>query len=210
MATKNNETVSIPAINIQYATITVVGDSPLIVHKWSEKAKKEILDKQMKKAKTKGHDAKDPVRDFIDSLYWLEGEPVEKTEEGFAKAIQNGARFGFPSVAFKASAVAAGYRSGVTKNLVSMYGAFHIDGEFVEINGVPDMREDMCKVGMGVADIRYRGEFKEWSATFQVKYNASAISLEQLVNLFNLGGFACGLGEWRIEKGGAYGAYHVA
>ena len=209
MATKNNETVSIPAINIQYATITVVGDSPLIVHKWSEKAKKEILDKQMKKAKTKGHDAKDPVRDFIDSLYWLEGEPVEKTEEGFAKAIQNGARFGFPSVAFKASAVAAGYRSGVTKNLVSMYGAFHIDGEFVEINGVPDMREDMCKVGMGVADIRYRGEFKEWSATFQVKYNASAISLEQLVNLFNLGGFACGLGEWRIEKGGSYGAYHV-
>lgn len=209
MATKNNETVSIPAINIQYATITVVGDSPLIVHKWSEKAKKEILDKQMKRAKTKGHDAKDPVLDFIDSLYWLDGEPEEKTEEGFAKAIQNGARFGFPSVAFKASAVAAGYRSGVTKNLVSMYGAFHIDGEFVEINGVPDMREDMCKVGMGVADIRYRGEFKEWSATFQVKYNASAISLEQLVNLFNLGGFACGLGEWRIEKGGSYGAYHV-
>ncbi len=210
MATKNNETVMIPAINIQYATIKVVGDSPLIVHKWSEKAKKEILDKQMKKAKTKGHDAKDPVRDFIDSLYWLDGEPEEKTEEGFAKAIQSGARFGFPSVAFKASAVAAGYRSGVTKNLVSMYGAFHIDGEFVEINGVPDMREDMCKVGMGVADIRYRGEFKDWSAIFQVKYNASAISLEQLVNLFNLGGFACGLGEWRIEKGGAYGAYHVA
>ena len=210
MATKNNETVMIPAINIQYATIKVVGDSPLIVHKWSEKAKKEILDKQMKKAKAKGHDAKDPVRDFIDSLYWLDGEPEEKTEEGFAKAIQSGARFGFPSVAFKASAVAAGYRSGVTKNLVSMYGAFHIDGEFVEINGVPDMREDMCKVGMGVADIRYRGEFKDWSATFQVKYNASAISLEQLVNLFNLGGFVCGLGEWRIEKGGTYGAYHVA
>ena len=86
MATKNNETVSIPAINIQYATITVVGDSPLIVHKWSEKAKKEILDKQMKRAKTKGHDAKDPVLDFIDSLYWLDGEPEEKTEEGFAKA----------------------------------------------------------------------------------------------------------------------------
>ena len=209
MATKNNENVSIPAINIQYATISIVGDSPLIVHKWSEKAKKEILDKQMKKAKTKGHDAKDPVRDFIDSLYWLDGEPEEKTEERFAKAIQNGARFGFPSVAFKASAVAAGYRSGVTKNLVSMYGAFHIDGEFVEIKGVPEMREDMVRVGMGVADIRYRGEFKEWSATFQVKYNASAISLEQLVNLFNLGGFACGLGEWRPEKGGAFGMYHV-
>jgi len=201
--------IVIPAINIQTATIKVVGDSPLIVHKWSEKAKKEILDKQMKKAKTKGHDAKDPVRDFIDSLYWLEGEPEEKTEEGFAKAIQNGARFGFPAVAFKAAAVAAGFRAGVTKNLVSMRGAFHINDEFVEIHGVPEMREDMVRVGMGVADIRYRGEFRDWYAVFSVKYNAAVISLEQLANLFNLGGFACGLGEWRAEKGGSYGAFHI-
>lgn len=211
MATKKTENVAvvIPAIDIQTATIKVVGDSPLIVHKWSEKAKKEILDKQMKKAKTKAHDAKDPVRDFIDSLYWLEGEPEEKTEAGFNAAIRNGARFGFPTVAFKASAVAAAYRAGVTKNMVSMNGAFHIDGEFVEIHGVPEMREDMVRVGMGVADIRYRGEFKEWYAVFVVKYNASVLSLEQLVNAFNMGGFACGLGEWRIEKGGSNGAYHV-
>lgn len=211
MAKKQSETtvVEIPAINIQTAVIRLVGDSPLIVHKWSEKAKKEILDKQMKKAKTKGHDAKDPVRDFIDSLYWLDGEPEEKTEAGFLQAIDGGARFGFPAVAFKASAVAAGYRAGVTKNMVSMNAAFHIDGEFVEIQGVPQMREDMVRVGMGVADIRYRGEFPEWSATFSVRYNASAISLEQLINLFNLGGFACGVGEWRAEKGGTFGMFHV-
>lgn len=211
MATKKNDTteVIIPAINIQTTTIKVVGDSPLIVHKWSEKAKKEILDKQMKKAKTKGHDAKDPVRDFIDSLYWLEGEPENKTEEGFVQAIENGARFGFPAVAFKAAAVAAGFRSGITPNKVSMNAAFHIDGEFVEIHGIPQMREDMVRVGMGTADIRYRGEFKEWYAVFSVKYNASAISLEQLANLFNLGGFACGLGEWRAEKGGAFGMFHI-
>lgn len=202
-------TVTIPAINIQYATIRVVGDSPLIVHKWSEKAKKEILDKQMKKAKTKGHDAKDPVRDFIESLYWIDGEPEDKTENGFARAIENGARFGFPSVAVKASAVSAGYRSGVTRDKVSMNAAFHIDGELVEIKGIPEMREDMVRIGMGTADIRYRGMFSEWSATIQVKYNASAISLEQLVNLINLGGFACGLGEWRPEKGGQFGMFHV-
>ena len=205
----NDVAVIIPPINIQQVQVSIRGDSPLIVHKWSEKAKKEILDKQMKKAKAKGHDAKDPVADFIDSLYWLEGEPLEKTEAGFLEAIQNGARFGFPSVAFKASAVAAGYRAGVTKDKVSMYGAFHIDGEFVEIKGVPEMREDMVRVGMGTADIRYRGEFKAWSATFTVRFHAGAISLEQLINLFNLGGFACGLGEWRPEKGGTFGMFHV-
>lgn len=201
--------VIIPAISIQTAMIKIVGDSPLIMHKWSEKAKKEMLDKQMKKAKTKGHDAKDPVVDFIDSMYWLEGEPEEKTENGFIQAVQNGARFGFPSVAFKAAAVAAGYRAGITKDKVSMNAAFHIDGEFVEIHGVPHMREDMVRVGMGTADIRHRGEFSEWYAICPVRYNAGAISIEQLVNLFSLGGFACGIGEWRPEKGGCYGMFHV-
>ena len=40
-------------------------------------------------------------------------------------------------------------------------------------------------------------------------HNAAVVSLEQLVNMFNMGGFACGIGEWRIEKGGTFGAYHV-
>lgn len=211
MATKttNEQVITIPALDIRIATVKIVGDSPLIMHKWSEKAKKEILDKQMKKAKSKGHDAKDPFADFISSMYWLDGEPENKTPEGFAAALEDGARFGFPSTAVKAAAVAAAYRAGITKNMVSMNGAFHILGEFVEIHGEPVMREDMVKVGMGVADIRYRGEFPEWWSSFTVRYNAAVLSLEQLINMINMGGFACGIGEWRAEKGGVYGSFHI-
>jgi hypothetical protein len=211
MATTKKETeiIAIPAIDIRNATITLKGDSPLIVHKWSEKAKKMMLDKQMKVATTKGHDAKDPFADFVDTIYFLSGKPERATPEVFEEALSNGARFGFPSVGVKASAVSAGFRAGVTKNLVSMNGAFHIDEEYVEIKGVPQIREDMVRVGMGTADIRYRAEFPEWSTTFIVKYNAGVISLAQLCNLFNLGGFAVGIGEWRPEKGGTYGRYHV-
>mgnify|MGYP001252469461 CR=1 FL=1 len=61
----------IPAIEISTFELTLVGDSPLIVHAWSEKAKKEILDKQMKVAKTKVRSIRNPAADFIDSLYWL-------------------------------------------------------------------------------------------------------------------------------------------
>lgn len=211
MATTKKETeiIAIPAIDIRNATITLKGDSHLIVHKWSEKAKKMMLDKQMKVATTKGHDAKDPFADFVDTIYFLSGKPERATPEVFEEALSNGARFGFPSVGVKASAVSAGFRAGVTKNLVSMNGAFHIDEEYVEIKGVPQIREDMVRVGMGTADIRYRAEFPEWSTTFIVKYNAGVISLAQLCNLFNLGGFAVGIGEWRPEKGGTYGRYHV-
>lgn len=208
-AKKENTVITIPAIDLRTATITLRGDTPLIMHKWSEKAKKQMLDKQMKVAVSKGHDAKDPFADFVDTIYFIGEKPEINSPEDFARAISNGARFGFPAVGVKASAVSAGFRAGVTKNLVSMNGAFHIDSEFIEIKGTPQMREDMVRVGMGVADIRYRAEFPEWSATFDVRYNAGVLSLAQLCNLFNLGGFAVGIGEWRPEKGGNYGRYHV-
>lgn len=212
MATKKTteEIIEIKPLNIKYAEVSIVGDSPLIVHKWSEKARKQLLDDYTKATKTKSKDPKDPVAEFIDSLYWLEGEPKTKTERGFNKAMENGAKFGFPATAVKAAAVAAGYRTGALKNKVIANGAFHIVGDFVEIKGDLKMREDITRVGMGKPDLRYRGEFTNWSTTFTVRYNADVYPLEQIVNLINMGGFVCGIGEWRPEKGGINGMFHVA
>jgi hypothetical protein len=210
MTKKTEEVVELKKIEISYLPLTIVGDSPLIVHAWDKKAKREILDKQMKKAKAV-KEARNPIADVINSLYWLEGEPKEMTEESFVAAIKNGAKFGFRSTAFKEAAVSAGYRAGVIKNKVSAYAAFHIDGEFVEIAGKPEPREDMVRLAGpgGVADIRFRGMFKEWKAMVNIKYCPNLISAEILINLFNLGGFSCGVGEWRVEKGGEFGMFHV-
>lgn len=128
----------IPAIEISTFELTLVGDSPLIVHAWSEKAKKEILDKQMKVAKTKVRSIRNPAADFIDSLYWLTKKPAEPTMEAFYRAVAEGAEFGFPSVAFKAAAVSAGFRTGVTKNKTIPNSAFHINGDMVRIHGTPE------------------------------------------------------------------------
>lgn len=214
MASKKTEgtEIIIPAIDIQTLQIMVKGVSPLIVHAWSHKAKQEMLDKQMKKA-TKAKSAKNPVADFIDSLYWIDGKPdkpyEQLTEDDFAAAVKNGARFGFPASAFKAATVAAAFRAGVTKNMVVMNGALHINGELVEIHGTPHPREDMVRIAMGTADIRYRGQFDDWRACFQVSYNAGVLSADQVVNAINLGGYACGIGEWRPEKGGEFGMYQI-
>ena len=53
MATKKTEEVIIRSFEQQTTKIRIVGDSPLIVHNWSEKAKKEMLDAQTGKNKTK-------------------------------------------------------------------------------------------------------------------------------------------------------------
>lgn len=196
------ETVSIPGLDLRIIRINLVGDSPLITNKWDEKAKKQMLDKQMKKA-TQGKEAKDPKKNFFASLYWLDGMPKTPTQKKLEAA-----EFGFPTVGFKASAVnACSHVDGLTK--VVARGAFHINGDLVKINGTPTMREDMVRVGMGTADIRYRGEFKEWSTEFDVRYNHSVISPSQIVNLFNVAGFSTGVGEWRPQKNGSMGMFHV-
>lgn len=79
----------------------------------------------------------------------------------------------------------------------------------VKIDGEPSMREDMVRVGMGTADIRYRGEFRSWSAEMVIRYNANVLSVEQVFNLFNTGGFAIGVGEWRPQRDGSFGMFHV-
>lgn len=188
---KAEEVVELKSIRIERINLEIEGDSALIVHAWSAKAKKEMLDKQMKKAKT-AKDAKDPQRDYEEAFYRLpDGKP------------------GFPTIAFKQAAVSAGGRFSDGLKMTELRGAFFIDGELAEIKGKPNMREDMVRVGMGTADIRYRPEFKTWRVTLPIKYNADKISLEQLVNLFNLAGFGVGVGEWRPEKDGQYGMFHV-
>ena len=208
MATKttNEETllgVMIPEIQQKTLMLKVVGDSPLIVHKWSEKAKKEILEKQMKKA-TKAKEAKDPWMDYCESMYWLTPMPEKPTQEDIEKA-----KFGFPATAFKAAAIDAGYQQGYLAKKTTARGAFYIVGDMVEIQGTPNIREDMVKIGMGIADIRYRGEFKNWSAELTIRYNPNVMSAEQIVNLINLGGFSNGVGEWRQSKDGCFGIFHV-
>ena len=215
MATKKTEVIEIRPIEIKKVTVRVVGDTPLIMHAWSEKAKRMMLEAQMGVAKGKKKEEKNPVDDFIRSMYWLTPMPEDGTMESFEEAIANGARFGFPVTAFKQAAISAAYRMGWAKDKMSMRGAFFIDSDengMIEIHSdTPEMREDMVKVGMGTADIRYRGEFKNWYADLTISYNANGqYSLENIVNIINAGGYVCGVGEWRPERDGQYGMFHVA
>lgn len=203
-AAPKSTAVELPPMNIQTIDIPIIGESGLICHAWSTKAKRQMLDKQMKKAAV-GKVAKDPWADFCETLYWLSDKPEEPTEDD----VMNG-RFGFPAVAFKSAAITAVTSTGgMTKVLARQ--AFHIDGEFVEILGpAPSMREDMVRVGMGTADIRHRAEFETWGAVLRVKFNANVLSAEQVIGLFEAGGFGVGIGDWRPEKDGVNGRFHVA
>jgi hypothetical protein len=44
---------------------------------------------------------------------------------------------------------------------------------------------------------------------FDIAYNSSVYSLDQILTFLNFGGFSTGLGDWRVEKGGVFGMYKV-
>jgi hypothetical protein len=197
-------TVDFPKMELVQIKIQLMGTSPLVCHRWSEKAKREMLDKQQKKAK-QAKAPKDPFRDFCESMYWLTPMPTDPTEEDVANA-----RFGFPAVAFKQAAVDACTQiAGITKTLAR--GAFHVQGEYVEIVGSrPEMREDCVRLQMSGADIRHRGMFPApWYVELDVIYNMNVISADQIANLFNVGGFAVGVGEGRPQKDRSWGMFKV-
>lgn len=214
MATKKEGSlIEIRPMDIQRVAIRIKGDSPLIVHAWSEKAKKMILDKQMKVTKTSAKEARNPYQEFIDSMYWLTEKPKADPKE-FEKAVKNGAKWGFPVTGIKQSANSTAYRLGWTPNQTMLRCAYFIEseyGELFEIKGsVPEIREDNVTIGMGTADLRYRAEFKDWYTDVIVSYNKSgSLTLEQILNIINAGGYSCGLGEWRAEKDGIFGRYHI-
>jgi len=193
---EKQENVEVGGISIKTFKLTLCGTSPLISHKFSDRAQDAMLAKQMKTAiKTPGKEAKNPQRDYEESLYVL--------KDG---------RYGFPISGFKNAAVdACSFMDGMKKTV--MRGAFHLIDEhegLAVIDGRPRMRKDNVRVGMGTADIRYRGEFPTgWKTTLLIKYNETAVSIPQIVQLFNAAGFGIGVGDWRPQKDGSYGMFEV-
>ncbi len=179
--------VEIKDFQIKEVKIPIVGISPLIVHKWSEKAMRQIQDKQAGKAKNKKHDARDPEEEMELAKH--------KSPKGFE---------GFPAAGFKASMIRGAKMIGMVMKDTQTSFFIKADCEetqLIKITGKSRMRTDMVRVGMGSADVRYRPEYPTWGATLRIEYNEGVTSLDQLFQLVKAAGYGCGIGEMRPEKG---------
>lgn len=202
MAKETVQEITIPAINLKKATIVLAGQTPLITNNFSEAKKADIEAKQQGKAESaakKGNKIRDPQSEFLGSLYNVPGQP---------------GKYGIPAIGIKKMLVVAGGRF-TSEKMTTLRGAINIlapAGGILPLDGSePEMRTDVVRLaGMGrPADLRYRAEFKQWRLKVPVVFNADVLSLEQVVNLFQIAGFSVGLGEWRPENNGIYGQFSV-
>ncbi len=182
----SSETVTIARIEPKIVEIEIVGLTPLLVCAWSKKAKQQMLDKQMKRAK-RGREAKDPEADYLASRY--------VSTEGWD---------GIPAGGVKGCLVNACRATDVAMTLAKRMifvraQGYTADGQqLVRVYGQPEMHEGMVRIDQGgTADIRFRAIYREWSCKLEVEFLASVISAEQVANLVELAGFVEGLCEWR-------------
>jgi len=177
--------------------VKIEGNTPLVTHAWSDKAKKMMRDKQTGQT-SKKKEPKDIDAEYEGAFYRLpDGSP------------------GIPAAAFK-SATVQGARNFEQLTMTFVKQSLFVVGEgpeqLIRIDGEPEMWEAPVRIGQGVADLRYRPRFFPWRLEFVVRFNEVALTKDAVVALIDAGGLA-GVGEWRPSapksNTGSYGMYRV-
>jgi hypothetical protein len=176
--------------------VPILGITPLIVHRFSEKAKKQMLDNMQGRKSPKK--AKDPEAEYEAAFYRMNDGRPGMIAGAFKDATVGGARFYH---AVKMTEI---------KSFLWFLGEIGNDGRMmVPVDGEPNMREDVVRVARGGTDLRYRPQFLQWKTSLTVTYPISALTRESVLALIDAGGMGVGVGEWRPEKGGEFGTYCV-
>jgi hypothetical protein len=187
--------ITLKPIKQEQITLTIIGISPLIQHKWGSESKKTLRDKHGGR-KTKPRRIRKPKNEFKEATYF--------TDEG---------DYGLPAMAVKSAMIAAAHKDiGIEKTLLrkALFLNCADSNNILKMNcSEPVMREDTVRVGSGSTDLRYRPEFSEWSIEVSFIFDAELLRPEDIINLLDRAGFGCGVGEWRPQKGGEYGRFMV-
>lgn len=201
---KQGVQVAIPAQRFSVLDIVVVGESPLLTHRFSETNQRGMLDKQQGKANS-GKEKRDPEREFRDAIYRVDGmRQIDDPRD----VPPDAGEFGLKAACFKAAMVRAG--KGLDLTMVDLKTQFIVLGDVLPIQYESlTCNVARCKIGRNMTTLRYRPQYNGWSCHVPIKYDEAQISQEQVINLLNRAGQCVGVGDWIPARGGNYGMFHV-
>lgn len=187
------QTVHISAPRIKQADFHIVGTAPYVQARFSAKAKKMMAEKmqagqQARKGRTR--EARDFERDFREALH--------VSTEGW---------YGIPASSFRNAMISAcrlvGFKMTLAKLSVFVVedGFDAVDGlPLVRIHGEPEMVTMAVRNATGVADLRARPMWREWSCMLHMRYDEDQFSLDDVTNLLWRVGQQVGIGEGRPDS----------
>ena len=199
------ERIVIPLPDLRTFKVKVVGKTPLIIHRFSEKSQRQIEEAQGQKA-AKPRGKRDPKAEYLGACYVFPGHEAGK----------RGCVYGIKADMPKASIVSAcRFVNGIPMTVAR--GALHVLADEAGLVRLKfrkmQMDTDCVVLKNGSKDMRYRPEFIGWSVILAIEYNAGCISAQQIVGLLGNAGFSCGWGEKRpgskTGPGGSNGTFGV-
>lgn len=185
--------VVISAPRIEVAGFNLVGTSPLVINKFSQKAREQMKEKQMAGSQAKKGKARAP-KDF-DACY---KGAFHVSTEGWN---------GIPAAAFRNAMISAcrlvNFKMTLSKMSIFTLGdGFDADEgtPLVRIYGEPRKLEMYARNETGVCDVRIRPQWIEWKCKLRVQFDADQFSHTDVANLLMRAGLQVGIGEGRPDS----------
>ncbi len=187
------QTLTIAAPNIKTAVFGIRGTAPLVVNRFSLKAREMIRATQAEGSTARGkkkREAKDFRALFEGSMY--------RSKDGWV---------GVHAGSFRNAMISACRTVGVPMTRAKLAVFIEADGfdaadgtPLVRVHGDPMQHEAMTRNATGVCDLRVRAMFEEWRAELRVRFDADMLSLSDVANLLARVGLQVGIGEGRPDS----------
>ena len=193
-ATVTEAAVSIAPLKFEVAQFCLIGTAPLVINKFSEKARNLMLEKHIagSTAKKGGARAAKNVDEVFNGARHI-------SEEGWD---------GISAAAFRNASISACRLAGFKMTLAKL--SLFVDGDgfdadegspLVRIIGpAPRQYTAATRNATGVADVRIRPQWRRWGVRLRVRYDATQFTLQDVTNLIQRVGAQVGIGEGRPDS----------
>ena len=205
---KQEKTIEVKPIKIEIATITITGDTDLILNKMDAPTTRMLTD--IRKDKSKTISEKNEWEEIATKIHWQKPFGDVYTEQTFKDALKNNA----PCIS--AFGLKKSFGQAVVRNGIDTYSTkFDATMNIVAENNLIPIRfaehyidEKLMSPKRGAPVLVRQNRFTGWSADITVQYiSGGSFSLEQIIQVINLAGFSMGIGSGRTS---GYGRYHVS
>lgn len=200
MVTATKTTViEVEPIKTQTATVAIRGISPMIMNRMSEKVRQELLlpRGRMTAADKAANLKHNPMQEFRASAHVISDDDSPTL-------------LGVPSSSIKNAMMTAALRlPGVKKTEIAQM--VWVEGTLTEVYGIPEVFCSVTKMAdiNRTPDVKTRCIVPEWAAIVTITFMVPMLTERSILNLLAGAGQVSGLGDWRRQKGGSYGAFIV-
>jgi len=194
MATEQKKTVTISAPKFQTAIFEVIGEAPLVIHRFSAKTKAEM---KLKMETGKAASSK-------------KNREPKSTDESYQQSRYISAENwdGFNATSIRAAMISACRLVGFKMTLAKLSIFVVPDGwdakepqiPLIRIYGKPVKQEDMARVETGQPYVTVRAAYHNWSAKVKIRWDADQFTIDDIYNLLYRVGMQVGIGEGRPDS----------